>query len=322
MSEPETQAAWRLFCCNWLMLGAMALSLVLGMAITGFSIAPFSVLQATAIVGAYTGYAYYKRYRAQNRDPLVIFILGSTGQVLLIPVLMTPLTYVAGSFNLPLQDVALNAADRTLGLDWMAYFNFVYHHHVLLIAAVWTYSMIGWPVFGVPIVLGWTGRYCRLQTFTLAFGIALVVTTVIFVFVPALGTYHLFHSLPNPKVFTPSGYIEQLRDLPLVRDGALRHLSLTELGGIIAFPSFHAAAAIIYLWALWPVRWIGPVALALNLMMLLATPIVGGHYFVDIFAGGAVAVASIMAAQWITERVVRPARAPAGYAGAAVVPAE
>ena len=157
------------------MLGAMALTLLLGMAITGFSIAPFSVLQATGIVGAYTGYAYYKRYRAQNRDPLVIFILGSTGQILLIPVLMTPLTYVAGAVNLPLQDVALNAADRALGLDWMAYFNFVYHHHVLLIVAVWTYSMIGWPVFGVPIVLGWTGRYRRLQTFTLAFGIALVV---------------------------------------------------------------------------------------------------------------------------------------------------
>ena len=37
---------------------------------------------------------------------------------------MTPLTYVAASADLPMQDVALNAFDRALGLDWMAYFNF------------------------------------------------------------------------------------------------------------------------------------------------------------------------------------------------------
>ena len=31
------------------------------------------------------------------------------------------------------------------------------------------YAMIGWPVFGIPVALGWTGRYRRMQQFTLAF---------------------------------------------------------------------------------------------------------------------------------------------------------
>jgi hypothetical protein len=321
MNEPETQAAWRLFCFNWLLLGAMVATLVLGVTTTSFSIGLFGLFVGAGITGAYIGYAYYKRYRAKERDPRVIFTLGSTGQILLIPALMTPVTYFAAAANLPMQDMALHAADRALGLDWMAYYNFIYDHHALLVAAVWTYSMIGWPVFGVPIVLGWTGRYRRLQTFTLAFGIALVITTAVFAFVPAMGTYHLFKFLPDPEVFTPGGYIDQVRDLPLVRDGSLRHLSLIELAGIIAFPSFHAAAAVIFLWALWPVRWIGPVALTLNLLMLLATPVVGGHYFVDVFAGIAVAAVSIAAAAWITSRLTRTAPGPV-YAASLGQPAE
>ena len=57
--------------------------------------------------------------------------------------LKTPLTYIAATANLPMQDVALNAFDRALGLDWMAYFNFVYHRHALLFATVLAYSMVG-----------------------------------------------------------------------------------------------------------------------------------------------------------------------------------
>jgi hypothetical protein len=37
-------------------------------------------------------------------------------------------------------------------------------------------------------------------------------------------------------------------------------------------------------------------------MMLLATPIVGGHYFVDIFAGIAIAAASIAVAKHLGAR--------------------
>lgn len=322
MSEPETDHAWQLFCFNWLLIGAMAATLALGVAVTRFSIAPLGLFGVAGIAVPYIGYTYYKRYRAKNKDALVIFTLGATGQILLIPALMTPVTYLAGAVNLPLQDAALNTADRALGLDWMAYYHFITGHHALLVVAVWTYSMIGIPVFGVPVALGLAGRYRRLQIFTLAFGIALALTTAIFAFVPAMGTYHLYDFLPKPGLFTPGGYVDQLRDLPPVRDGALRHLSLFKLAGIIAFPSFHAAAAVLFIWGFWPVRWVGPAAsLALG-AMLLATPIVGGHYFVDVFAGMAVAAISILAASWIADRVTRTAAKPAGYLAPLALPAE
>jgi hypothetical protein len=318
MSQSEEQAAWRLFYCNWAMLGLMTAVLALGIALTSFSIAPASTLKPVAILGAYIGYTYYKFYWSHTRDPMVIFILGSTGQLLLIPFLMVPMTYIAASANLPMQDVALNELDRALGLDWMAYFNFVYSHYALLYSSVLAYSMIGWPVFGVPIALGWTRRYLRLQEFTLAFAIALVVTTIISAFVPAIGTYDLLKFMPDPNVYTPGAYLEHLRDFPILRDGSLRHIDYDNLAGIVSFPSFHAAAAVLFLWAFWPVRWIGPIALVANCAMLLATPIGGGHYFVDIFAGIAIAAISIMTVTRITRRLLRPAQPVGTYVGSTV----
>ena len=44
---------------------------------------------------------------------------------MLITALMTPLTYVAGAANFPLQDANLLAIDRALGLDWLGYVEFV-----------------------------------------------------------------------------------------------------------------------------------------------------------------------------------------------------
>jgi len=51
--------------------------------------------------------------------------------------------------------------------------------------------------------------------------------------------------------------------------------------------------AIVLAWAFWSVpvaRWIG---LLINAMMLAATPISGGHYFVDILAGILIAALAI-----------------------------
>ena len=102
----------------------------------------------------------------------------------------------------------------------------------------------------------------------------------------------------------------------------IRHIDFAELAGIVTFPSFHAAAAVLYLWAFWPVRWFGPIAIVANCAMLLATPIGGGHYFVDVFAGIAIAASSIMAAKWIGQWLIQPSRAdadvyPSGYAAPA-----
>jgi hypothetical protein len=312
MIHGEALVAWRLFTHNWIPIGLMAAALALCLALTGFSLKSESLLLPFGGPALFAGVAYGYAF-ARRRDSLVPFTLGSTAQLALISALTAPLTYIAAAAGLPMQDANLAYLDRVLGLDWQAYYNFIYDRPALITYEILGYAMIIWPMFGIPIVLGATRHYRRLQQFTLACALALIATTVISALVPAIGTYYEYGIVPDLAKFKPSGYIGQLRDLPLVRDGTLRQLDIHQLAGIVTFPSFHACAAVLFIWALWSVWWMRPVALIANGGMLLATPMAGGHYFVDVFAGMAVAVLAIAAATrlgaWITRGAPLPVAA-------------
>ena len=191
------------------------------------------------------------------------------------------------------------------------------------------YAMIRWPIFAIPVVLAALGRYRRIEEFTFAFGLALFVTTLISGLVPAIGVYQQIGLDPATlKHIDPGAYLDQLRDLPPTRAGILRHLQLLNLGGIVTFPSFHAASAVLYTWALWPLRWSRPLVVLVNGVMLAATPLNGGHYFVDVIAGVAIAVSAIVAARQ-TGRVIARLQFRPGETGFAmpesirsIVPAE
>jgi membrane-associated phospholipid phosphatase len=230
------------------------------------------------------------------------FILVSIAQVGIIYLLASPLTYIAASIDLPIQDAALGRWDRSLGLDWIAYYNFVTSRPALVQYACLFYAMIGWPAIGVPVLLGLTKNYVRLQQFTTACIVTISITVVLSALIPAFGTYYLYHLPTNFSGFNASGYLVQLDRLPLVRDGSLRILNISKLGGIITFPSFHAAAAALAMWGLWGVWWMRPLALIVNLGMLLATPLMGGHYFVDVLAGVSLATIAIAIAKSVGTR--------------------
>ena len=204
-----------------------------------------------------------------------------------------------------MQDANLLATDRALGLDWGAYVAYVDAHPAL---ASWLnvgYAMIRWPIFAIPVALAAIGRFRRIEEFTFAFGVALAITTLISAVVPAIGVYQQIGLDPATlKNIDPRPYLDQLRDLPPTRDGMLRHLELLNLGGIVTFPSFHAASAILYAWALWPLRWARPFVVLINGVMLAATPLNGGHYFIDVIAGVAFAVLAIVAMRVVASRAI------------------
>jgi PAP2 superfamily protein len=126
----------------------------------------------------------------------------------------------------------------------------------------------------------------------------LIATTVLTAFVPAIGVYGALGLVASdfPNI-VPQGYYDRLRDMPLLRDGSLRVLDLFQLAGVVTFPSFHAASAVLYVWMLWPLRWLRPLNLLCNGAMLVATPIGGGHFFADVIAGAAIALVAISIAR-------------------------
>ncbi len=101
----------------------------------------------------------------------------------------------------------------------------------------------------------------------------------------------------------PSCAFEHIRHLESLRRGTTHVVKLDDLEGLIIFPSFHAVAAVVFCWAIWPVRrlrwFFGPI----NLLMLAATPIDGAHYAVDILGGAAVASFAIVLTTYVRDVV-------------------
>ena len=100
-----------------------------------------------------------------------------------------------------------------------------------------------------------------------------------------------------------------------MRDGSLRHLELFKITGIVSFPSFHAASAVLYIWALSPVRYVGGAAVILNLLMMASTPVISTSCMIDVFGGVALAVIGIWLAKYLPtwcprRRRHRPRRKP------------
>jgi hypothetical protein len=308
---------------NWMLIGILAVALALGLTFTGLEIEPRGALvpasaAATCIAAALAS------ARLGHGAGMAGFAVAA--QFVIVTALVTPLTYVAAAAGLPLQDANLALADAVFGLDWSGYLHFVAKLPRLPDVFAGAYAMISWSLIALPLLLSWGRHHVHMHLFTLALILTLVAVTAVSALVPALGAYQQFGvDLADHAHIAAPGYLDTLRDLPRVRDGSLRMLDMTNLVGIVTFPSFHAAAAVLYLWGYWPVRWLRPAAVVTNGAMLFAAPIGGGHYFVDILAGMTVAIMGIAAASVIARRVMglgpRPARTAAFGAGVPAGPA-
>jgi hypothetical protein len=299
----DHEELWRLHRSNWFLLSVLALLLGISIAESNFSIELENGLwkdlfTASALVLA--GNVLISRGWGARPG----FAIIAMAQIRVLAMLATPLTYVAASANLPLQDSTLAYWDQHLGLDWAAYYQFVTGRPMLVPYACLSYALISWFAIGVPVVLGLAQDYVRLQQFTMACILTFCATAIISTFIPAFGTYHQYALPTEFSGFRASGYLQQMEYLPLVRDGALRVLNVPRLGGIITFPSFHASVAVLALWGFWSIWWMRPFALMSSVGMLLATPLFGGHYFVDVFAGAALAALAIAIAKSVGERSV------------------
>jgi len=90
--------------------------------------------------------------------------------------------------------------------------------------------------------------------------------------------------------------------------------------GLVGFPSFHTAQAIIAIWYARRLKRFFYPFLVFNILVVASTPIQGGHHVVDVIGGLAVAAFAIWFASTAARRLIRarpgsppvPAMAAAG----------
>lgn len=208
-------------------------------------------------------------------------------------------------------DPLLQRGDELLHFDWVRLYRFVADHRVLQVIGICAYQSIYLSPVVVLGYLAWAGRCAEAYRFLLSFWTAAVITLILFRWLPAAGPFaYLWH---GPIPYMPQSALYQARLIPELQNHAMLAVDLDELHGLVSAPSFHAASAMLYILFARRIPWVGAPLVALNLLMLAATPIEGTHYLVDVVGGimvaliafGLTALPAIPMRAWAGGRAVR-----------------
>lgn len=288
------QASWAMCALTGAVLAGWVL-------VTDFVIDPLSALGPFSVVAGLSGLIhFYTRYRPDAR---IASTLTALVQLIVFTGLGAPLSYCVASLALPFWDETLRHWDLMLGLDWRACLDWVNARPIFGSALSFAYASIMPQMIIITAALGLSGHTRELRLFVTAVTLSGLITVLISGAMPAMAYFvHLGLTPADYPNLSPGADFVHKGAMEGLRDGSFRILALDEGEGIITFPSYHAALAVIFAAALWKLRWLRWPGLALNMLMIVATPIDGGHYFVDVFAGIAIAILVIVlseqAAAW------------------------
>jgi len=281
----ESQQRW--LYVAWLVFAVTAIALIIAtrFTVTGSAILVFATPAYLVAGGMLCRRVGFPRLSSALEGLGLYYSLS-----LILLFVLFPLTALSG----PYADVMLSSWDHAVGFDWRAYLELC---RPFTSPLVFAYNSFAWQPVLVVLVLSTRYQHTVLRQFLMALFFAAAITALIFPFMPAQAPFEFYKI--TPAVF-PELIATGTRDfLPLmesVRNGA-RVISPETFTGVVAFPSFHAACALLFAWALWNVphlRW--PIAL-LNVAMLASTPVIGNHYLVDVFAGLVVGSIAILLAR-------------------------
>jgi hypothetical protein len=287
----------------WALIAAVGAIVALSIPIGGFRLVWSSFAMPAATFAVLTLAAWF--YIHVRSDRRLASTLSGTAQIIAFAAVGAPLSYVAMAVSAPFpaQDAAFDGIDRALGFDWRALLTWTDAHSSLHPLFSGAYQSFTLQASFAVLVLAFTGRLLWLRVFVLSFIITTLAGLAISIFVPAHEAWNYYGIVPldHPNIQP----VTRGLSLPIVdglRDGSYRLLYGIGAEGIIAFPSLHAAFAVVLIAAFWPVpalRWAG---IAGNGLMLIATPIEGGHYLSDIIAGLAVAALAVLATRRLAAR--------------------
>ncbi len=268
-------------------LGAVGLCIFAAM-ISGFRLSVGSATQLVSIVIVMIISLCIRPDRFGRLQP-VVQIMDATLMFVVIGMAGAVASYVAMYHSGVLMDQTLDRIDALMGFRWPAIRAFVDARPTLLAALENGYLLCFRIPLALIVLLAFTRRSERLYRFLAVYAVALALTVFVAFFFPAEAAFAFYEYQDVPNLGQHYGRI-----ITELRSNRFYEVDLSDLGGIVTFPSFHASMAVIFAWAAWPIRVARvPMVLANAVMGVSAVPI-GGHYVVDLFGGTAVAITSIL----------------------------
>lgn len=285
--------AWRSNLAAWSLLAATASVSLVWLAFSAMTMVWSSVLPPVALVGVLVVVGRFYR----RRDQRLCDAVESVSHLIGFFVVIGTFSYLAATFGLPYRDGMLFAADRALGLDWLAYMKAINDRPWLGSLLRLAYLSFLPQIVLIVLTLAFSGHGAVARRMVLAMILAGIVTVAISGIVPAVAMYaHLGLTPADYPNLSPAAAFVHMGHLEALRSGAPMVLDLAKTEGIVTFPSYHAAVALLLLLGGWAHPWLRWPVVTINLAMIAATPVDGGHYFVDVAAGLALAALCHVAA--------------------------
>lgn len=243
-------------------------------------------------------------YRSRKREENLAAALTSAALFILFSICGSVFNYMFLPIQYPTIDHGLMKIDSAFGYEWrgavqlVAQFPFV----GMVLFVVYTTSLP--QLLLTIIILGFNGEHRRLHHFLLTGVLGALAGIIFWIFVPSYGP-SAYQDLPKwvieaiPLAVTPD-YGKQL--VQLGGEGP-SYLTPTSVLGLIGFPSFHIFMAAMSVWFVPRYRLLIAASITINLIMIPAVLVQGGHHVCDIF-GGVLAFALICpSARWLLDRM-------------------
>jgi len=265
-----------------------------------------------------SGAYFYERVR---KDPCVSSLLFGLGFLFASAASLNIINYFGLTVTGPRIDNLLAAMDRAMGVDWLAMMGFAADHPRFNMALLIAYELSVWQITALIILLGWKDRDGTIEQLCLALITSGLITVGIWILYPSFGAITIY-GLPRSiaERLPLSLNLDYARALLYLQAHGPGYISPGTVKGLVGFPSFHTAQAIIAIWYARRLKRFFYPFLAFNILVVASTPIQGGHHVVDVIGGLAVAAFAIWFASTAARRLIRarpgsppvPAMAAAG----------
>jgi len=201
--------------------------------------------------------------------------------------------------NAPFFDKWAMTFDQAIGYDWHSFASFVSSFPLLHTILGLAYNSLLLQTMATAFLLGIVAPY-RMSRFVVASAIVLMFSAGIFAFLPE-ATLLVYTHVSNAE-FVRLGFPathQWLNTINGIRAGTLNQLTVGDDVGIIGFPSYHCAGALLIVWAIWPMRAGRYIFVPLNIALIASTLIFGWHYMADLCGGALVMGLGVWLSDWI-----------------------
>ncbi|MDM7956171.1 phosphatase PAP2 family protein [Blastomonas sp.] len=258
-------------------------------------------------------------YRTSRNNDRIATVLIVTGLYVGFTNAGATLNYLLFSADAPKLDPLLMALDAMIGFEWAAFVMWFEGRQLLsdILGIVYQSSLL--QLMLVIGLLGFTGRTRSLHEFMLVGVFSSVVSISIWAVAPSFGPAHIVelpaHLRDGLGLTVDADYIAHLR---LIANNGSEVIEPLSLQGLIAFPSMHTVMAMMTVFYTRRTS-LFPVFLAINILMLPAILLHGGHHLVDVLGGFAVFAFVVCAIRALGHAGAHLVPAPA-YAGTGIAP--